>query len=79
MESKPPKGNKQYKGEIQHEDDHYLYQDIGRKELVHHDKAALAAKNMELPRVGDKVTLQYKDGSLQSIKEIERGRDDLKR
>lgn len=83
MDSQPAKDNGSYLGEIRHEDDHYLYQDVGRGTLVHHDKAALAARNMarnmELPQVGDKVELQYKDGSLQHMKKIERGRNGLKR
>lgn len=75
MESRPPQGNRPYHGKIEHEDDHYLYQNVGRNALVHHAKAALAARKMELPQIGDTVVLQYAKGALQSIKEIERGRD----
>lgn len=74
MDSQPAKANGSYQGEIQHEDGHYLYQDVGRKTLVRHDKAALTAKNVELPEVGDTVKLQYKEGVLQQMKEIDRGR-----
>lgn len=74
MDSQPAKGNGSYQGEIQHEDGHYLYQDVGRKTLVRHDKAALAARNVELPHVGDTVKLQYAEGVLQQMKEIDRGR-----
>lgn len=71
MDSRHAKGNASYLGEIRHENDRYMYQDVGRGTLVRHDKAALTARSVE---VGDTVKLEYKDGALQQLTRIERAR-----